>query len=88
MRKHPDLNNYAGGKVASEGGSGPCSGQAAEGGGAMKAHGRLEAAADGRAGRPDGWRTSGRQAGLGIGAWVLAILVVAVFAFGLHLLYE
>jgi len=54
----------------------------------MKAHGRLEAAADGRAGRPDGWRTSGRQAGLGIGAWVLAILVVAVFAFGLHLLYE
>lgn len=54
----------------------------------MKAHGRLDAAPDGRAGRPDGWRTSGRSAGLGIGAWVLAVLVVAVFALGLHLLYE
>jgi len=54
----------------------------------MKAHGRLDAAPNGRPERPDGWRTSGRQAGLGIGAWVLAVLVVAVFALGLHLLYE
>jgi hypothetical protein len=88
MRNHPELNNYVASKVAPNAASGSCWTQAAEGGGAMKAHGRLDAAVDGRAGRPDGWRTSGRQAGLGIGAWVLAVLVVAVFALGLHLLYE
>ncbi len=54
----------------------------------MKVHEHLDAAPNGRTARPEGWRTSGRSGGLGIGAWVLAIVVVAVFAVGLHLLYD
>lgn len=38
--------------------------------------------------RPNGWRTSGRPAGLGLLAWVLAVVVVAIFGLGLHLLYQ
>lgn len=54
----------------------------------MQVHERLSASQEDRTARSDGWRTSGRPSGLGLGAWVLAVLVVAVFAVGLHLLYE